>query len=41
MQQAAIKEQTLPLMKNYINGEWVESDSQHSVMCGIRPRAKK
>ena len=23
----AIKEQSLPLMKNYINGEWVESDS--------------
>ena len=27
MQQTAIKEQALPLMKNYINGEWVESDS--------------
>ncbi len=23
----AIKEKSLPLMKNYINGEWVESDS--------------
>jgi len=27
MQQPAINEQSVPLMRNYINGEWVESDT--------------